>query len=80
MLELYLMNKTLTATLICALATPAIAGGPVIIAEEPEIVAQAPASSINPIIIPLLLLVAIGIAASGGGNGDTCTPGGSAEC
>lgn len=72
-------RATLTATLACALATPAIAGGPVVIREEPEIMAERPASSINPI-VPLLLLVAIGIAVAAGGNGEDCTPDSGAAC
>jgi preprotein translocase subunit SecA len=73
------MKKTLTATMLCALATPALAGGPVVIIDEPEVVAERPASSINPI-IPLLLLVAIGLAVSGGGNGEGCTPDSATDC
>ncbi|WP_305544251.1 hypothetical protein [Tabrizicola sp.] len=71
MLEVGLTNKTLTATLICALTTPGFAGGPVIVDEESEIVAERPASSMNQALIPLLFLVAIGIAASGGSSGQT---------
>ena len=43
----------LAATLVLSAST-AFAGGPVIIAEEPEVVAEAPASSIG--ILPLLLV------------------------
>lgn len=54
------MKRTLTATLIAALATPSFAGGPVLPVEEPEVIAEKPSSRINPI-IPILLLVAVGI-------------------
>lgn len=65
------MNQTtLTASLILALATPALAGGPVVIMEEPEIVTERPASSVNPI-VPLLLLLVIGVAVSGSGSRDS---------
>ena len=61
------MKSALTATLIAALAAPAMAGGPVIVEEEIEVVAEKPASSVGA--LPLLLLLAIGIAvASGGGD------------
>jgi hypothetical protein len=56
-----------------ALGTPALAGGPVVIIDEPEVVAERPVSSVSPI-IPLLLLLAIGVVASSGGsstNGDS---------
>ena len=56
------MKKTLTATLVAALATPALAGGPVIL-EEPEVVAERPASNI---LLPLLAVVAIGVLVSSG--------------
>jgi hypothetical protein len=62
------MKTALTATLIAALAAPAMAGGPVIVEEEIEVVAEKPASSAGA--LPLILLLAIGIAiASGGGSG-----------
>ena len=51
------MNKifaVIAATTITLSAATAHAGGPVIIAEEPEVVAEAPASSIG--ILPLLLV------------------------
>lgn len=60
------MNRTLTATLLCALATPALAGGPVIVEEAVEVVPARPASSINPLILPLLAVVVIALVANGG--------------
>lgn len=54
------MKKTLTATLVAALAAPAMAGGPVLL-EDTEVVAERPASNI---IIPLLAVVAIGLLIS----------------
>lgn len=61
-------SSALTTTLIAALASPAITGGPVLVGEEAEIVVQRPASSVNPV-IPLLLLTVIAGAASGGSSG-----------
>jgi hypothetical protein len=69
------MNRTLTAALIAALATPAMAGGPVVVEEE-EVVAAAPAR--GDMIVPILLLVAIGFAVASGSNEDRCY--GSASC
>ena len=63
------MKAALTATLIAALAAPAMAGGPVVVEEEIEVVAEKPASSIGA--LPLILLLAIGIAVASGG-GDDC--------
>lgn len=51
------MKKTLTATLVAALAAPAMAGGPVLL-EDTEVVAERPATNI---VIPLLAVVAIGL-------------------
>lgn len=51
------MKKCLTATLVAALATPAMAGGPVIV-EDTEVVAERPASNI---LIPLIAVVAIAV-------------------
>ncbi|WP_103256124.1 hypothetical protein [Tabrizicola aquatica] len=67
------MNKTLTATLLCALAaTPALAGGPVVIEDETEVVAERPGNSI---LVPLLILLAVGvIASSGGDDTEECVP------
>lgn len=56
------MKKTLTATLMAALAAPAMAGGPVVL-EETEVVAERPTSNI---IIPLLAVVAIGLLITSG--------------
>ncbi len=51
------MKKTLTATLMAALAAPAMAGGPVLL-EDTEVAAERPASNI---ILPLIAVVAIGL-------------------
>lgn len=72
------MKTSLTATLLVAMATPALAGGPVVIIDEPEVVVERPASSINPI-IPLLLLLAIGVAVSGGSSDGDSTSTNSGE-
>ena len=61
------MKRTLTATLIASLAAPAFAGGPVVIEEAEEVVAEAGSGNM---IVPLLLLLAIGIAVADGGNDD----------
>lgn len=55
------MNKTLTATLLCALATPSLAGGPVIEEEAVEVVPARPASSVNPLLLPLLAIVVVAL-------------------
>lgn len=51
------MNKTLTATQVAALAAPAMAGGPVIV-EEPEVLAERPASNL---LLPVIAGVVIGL-------------------
>lgn len=61
------MKATLTATLIAALAAPAMAGGPVIIEDTTEVVTDKPATSIGVLPIVLILTVAL-VAASGGGD------------
>lgn len=74
------MNKTLTATLLCALtATPALAGGPVVIEDETEVVAERPGSSI---LVPLLILLAVGVIASSGGDdeAESCVPDSFTSC
>lgn len=56
------------AALAAFVASPSFAGGiaePVI---EPEVVAQDAGSSSAGILVPLLLLVLVGIAVSGGGS------------
>jgi hypothetical protein len=66
------MTRLLPALLIAALATPGFAGGPVVIEEAEEVVADA-ATSAN-LIVPLLLVLAIGLAvASGDGDDDRCS-------
>jgi hypothetical protein len=61
------MKKLLTsalATMVAITATTAHAGGPVIVAEEPEVVAESPASGA---ILPLLLVgIALCVALCGG--------------
>lgn len=67
------MKALFTAALIAALAVPAFAGGPVIVEDVSEVVTEGPASSIGAI-VPLILLVAIVVAVSGGGDDkDPCT-------
>ncbi|MCX7287369.1 MAG: hypothetical protein NTW20_07350 [Rhodobacterales bacterium] len=57
------------AATIAFSASTAFAGGPVIIAEEPEVVAEAPASSVG--ILPLLLVgVVLCVALCGGSSND----------
>ena len=64
------VKKTLTATLVAALAAPALAGGPVLL-EEPEVVAARPASGI---LLPLLAVVAIGLLISSNDEDAPVTP------
>lgn len=64
------MKKTLTATLVAALASPALAGGPVLL-EEPEVVAERPASTI---LVPLLAVVAIGLLISSNDDEEPAPP------
>lgn len=54
------MKTSLTATLIASLAAPVMAGGPVIIEDDVEVVAEKPASSVG--LLPILLVVALGVA------------------
>jgi hypothetical protein len=62
-----------TAALVAALANPTFAGGPVIAAEEPEVVAEEPASAVG--ILPLLLVgVVLCVALCGGGGDDRRPP------
>jgi len=64
------VNKTLTATLVAALAAPTFAGGPVLL-EDTEVVAERPASNI---LIPLLAVVAIGLLISSGDDDEPVPP------
>jgi hypothetical protein len=64
------MKKTLTATLVAALAAPAFAGGPVII-EDTEVVAERPASGF---LLPLLAVVAIGLLVASGDDEPEAPP------
>jgi len=65
------MNKFLAPTLAAVLAisaSTAYAGGPVIVVEEPEVVAEKPASGA---ILPLLLVgIALCVALCGGSDDD----------
>jgi hypothetical protein len=75
------MKKPLTLSLAAAVslsAATAHAGGPVVIVDEPEVVAEKPASSVG--ILPLLLVGVVLCAALCGGsddepNGDVTTTG-----
>lgn len=59
------MKALLTAALIATLAVPAFAGGPVIVEDVAEVVAEGPASSMG-MALPLILLVAVvALVASG---------------
>ena len=66
------MNKLLASALAASLtlsATTAFAGGPVVIEEEIEVVAEQPASSVG--ILPLLLIpVILCVALCGDDNND----------
>lgn len=59
------MKATLTAALIAALAAPAMAGGPVVVEEEMEVVAEKPAATMGGVLIPLLAIAVIAVALSG---------------
>lgn len=65
------MKATLTATLIASLAAPAFAGGPVIIEDTTEVVAEKPASSVGALPLVILLAVTL-IAVTGGGDEEDC--------
>ncbi len=69
------MNKFLAPVLAASLAisaATAYAGGPVVIVEEPEVVAEKPASGA---ILPLLLVgIALCIALCGGDDDDPVPP------
>jgi hypothetical protein len=69
------MKKLLTAGLVSLLAisaSTAYAGGPVIVVEEPEVVAEKPASGA---ILPLLLVgIALCVALCGGSDDDEPAP------
>ena len=64
------MNKLLAPTMAVAMAlsTVAHAGGPVLIEEEAEVVAEKPASSVG--ILPLLLIPIVLCVALCGGDDD----------
>ncbi len=66
------MNKLLAATLASAVTLSAAtghAGGPVVIVDEPEVVAEKPASSVG--ILPLLLVgIVLCVALCGGDDDD----------
>lgn len=64
------MRKVLLLSSALTLGTlnPALAGGPVMVVEEPEVVAEKPASSAG-MLIPILLLAAIAVAVASDDNG-----------
>jgi len=69
------MNKLIApilAALMAVSATTAFAGGPVIVEEEMEVVAEKPASSIG--ILPLLLIPIILCVALCGGDDEEVEP------
>ncbi|MBA3910222.1 MAG: hypothetical protein C0524_10145 [Rhodobacter sp.] len=57
----------LSTALTLGVLNPALAGGPIVIAEEAEVIAEKPASS-GGFLIPLLLIAAITIAVTSGGD------------
>lgn len=63
----------LTSALTLGVMNPALAGGPVVVADEPEVVAEKPASSAG-FIIPLLLLAAVVAVAAGNDDDVTAAP------
>ena len=69
------MNKLLVPVLAAAMAisaSTAYAGGPVIVEEEPEVVAESPTSGM---ILPLLLVgIALCVALCGGDDDDDPAP------
>jgi len=63
-----------TGLSIFAMASSAMAGGPVIIAEEgePDAIIAAPTSSLSAgVLVPLALLILLGVAAASGSHGDS---------
>jgi len=64
-----MMRKVLLLSKALTLGTlnPTLAGGPIVIKEEMEVVAERPASS-GGILIPILLLAAIAIVVTSGGD------------
>ncbi len=65
------MKKLVASTLALSLAlsaSTAFAGGPVVVVEEPEVVAEKPASSVG--ILPLLLVGVVLCVALCGGDDD----------
>ena len=70
------MNKLLVSVLAASLvlgSSTAFAGGPVVVVEEPEVVAEEPASSVG--ILPLLLVgVVLCVALCGGDDDEPSEP------
>lgn len=69
------MKKLVASTLALSLAlsaSTAFAGGPVVVVEEPEVVAEKPASSVG--ILPLLLVGVVLCVALCGGDDDEPEP------
>lgn len=66
--------KTLAATLLSAtlITSTAYAGGPVVVEEETQVVAERPATSIG--IWPILLVIGLCVALCGGDDDELPTP------
>lgn len=64
----------LSSALTLGVLTPALSGGPVVVADEPVVVEERPASS-SGLLIPVLLLAAIVVAVASGGDDDTSLEG-----
>lgn len=56
------MKRILTAALIAGLATPALAGGPVIVEDTEVVVEKNPSSGL---VLPLVLAIVVGVALLG---------------
>lgn len=68
----------LSTALTVGTIIPAMAGGPVIVEDDVDVVEQKPASSTG-VLIPLLLLAAVIAVASSGGDDDAVTTTGSTQ-
>jgi len=66
------MKKTMTAALIAALATPAVAGGPVIVEEGAPAVEES--TNKGSLLVPLLVLVAVGLLVGSNDSGKPDCP------
>lgn len=63
-----MLKQTMTAALIAALATPALAGGPVVIEDTAEVEVERPA-----VLWPLLLLAAVAVVVVASGDDNECS-------